>query len=389
MKMSIRHEFICDDGFVESTSLHTATTAPIIMEETDHVRLSFAPKLVDNPNDVTRCICGDIIFEKKKKKDEFHPTDNVQISRSNVRVGDSLKLSLRTDATYNLYKGLMNLYELKQEIGTTELGVSRYRRVDSALAAITRKLKDDPSAISLLSTDGNFDFVKTLLRALSTSESVEKLKEILESVDAENLNNISTCARIAQLEEAIKLFDENINAERDEEFWQKEVFEKHQWILAQIFSLPCTLFQSKAYVGGKGIDNAGGNVADFVYKNGLTRNAAIVEIKRPDTPIIKEAYRQTYSFTSNFSGAINQVLNYRDSLAREINSLANGQLNAFSPTCVVVIGRTSEFGIEPKKMAAFENYRAILSNVIIITYDELLAKMKELHKIMVDDGTGE
>ena len=387
--MSIRHEFNCDDVFVESTSLHTATTAPIIMEETDHVRLSFAPKLVDNPNDVTRCICGDIIFEKKKKKDEFYPTDNVQISRSNVRVGDSLKLSLRTDATYNLYKGLMNLYELKQEIGTTELGVSRYRRVDSALAAITRKLKDDPSAISLLSTDGNFDFVKTLLRALSTSESVEKLKEILESVDAENLNNISTCARIAQLEEAIKLFDENINAERDEEFWQKEVFEKHQWILAQIFSLPCTLFQSKAYVGGKGIDNAGGNVADFVYKNGLTRNAAIVEIKRPDTPIIKEAYRQTYSFTSNFSGAINQVLNYRDSLAREINSLANGQLNAFSPTCVVVIGRTSEFGNEPKKMAAFENYRAILSNVIIITYDELLAKMKELHKIMVDDGTGE
>ena len=121
------------------------------------------------------------IFEKKKKKDEFYPTDNEQISRSKIRVGDSLKLSLRTDATYNLYKGLMNLYELKQEIGTTELGVSRYRMVDSALAAITRKLKDDPSAISLLSTDGNFDFVKTLLRALSTSESVEKLKEILET----------------------------------------------------------------------------------------------------------------------------------------------------------------------------------------------------------------
>lgn len=387
--MSILHEFNCDDVLVESTSLHTATTAPIIMEETDHVRLSFAPKLVDNLNNVARCICGDIIFEKKKKRDERYPTDNEQISRRDIKVGDSLKLSLRTDATYNLYKGLRSLYELKQEIGTTELGVSRYRRVDSALAAITRKLKDDPSAISLLSTDGNFDFVKTLLRALSTSESVEKLKEILESIDVENLNNISTCARIAQLEEAIKLFDENINAGRDEEFWQKEVFEKQQWILAQIFSLPCTLFQSKAYVGGKGIDNTGGNEADFVYKNGLTRNAAIVEIKRPDTPIIKETYRQTYSFTSHFSGAINQALNYRDSLAREINSLANGQLNAFSPTCVVVIGRTSEFGNEPKKMAVFENYRAVLSNVIIITYDELLLKMKELHKIMVGEGSGE
>lgn len=83
------------------------------------------------------------------------------------------------------------------------------------------------------------------------------------------------------------------------------------------------------------------------------------------------------------------MLNYRDSLAREINSLANGLLNAYSPTCVVVIGRACEFGQDSKKIAAFENYRAILSNVIIITYDELLAKMKELHKIMVGDGTGE
>ena len=130
-------------------------------------------------------------------------------------------------------------------------------------------------------------------------------------------------------------------------------------------------------------------VADFVYKNGFTRNAAIVEIKRPDTPIIKDTYRHTYSFTSHFSGAINQVLNYRDSLSREINSLANGLLNAFSPSCVVVIGRASEFEKDSKKIAAFENYRAILSNVIIITYDELLAKMKELHKIMVGDGTSE
>ena len=376
-------------GIRASTSLHTATTAPIVVEETDFVRLRFVPKLVDNPNDVARCICGDIVFEKKKKKDEFYPTDNEQISRSKIRVGDSLKLSLRTDATYNLYKGLMNLYELKQEIGTTELGVSRYRRVDSALAAITRKLKDDPSAISMLSTDGNFDFVKTLLRALSTSEPVEKLKEILESIDTENLNNISTCARIAQLEAAIELFEENINAGREEEFWQKDVFEKNQWILGQIFSLPCTLFQSKAYVGGKGIANTGGNVADFICLNGLTRNVAIVEIKRPDTLIIKDTYRQTFCFTSDFSGAVNQVLNYRDSLTKEIYSLAKGQFDAFSPTCVVVIGRMSEFGRDSRKIAAFENYRAVLSNVIITTYDELLSKMKDLHKIMVGVGTND
>lgn len=385
----MHYEFNSDDIWVESTSRNTANATPIEIEKTEFIRLRYVPKLIDNAKNPALCVSGDIVFEKKKKRDNEYPTENIDISKRDVKVGDSLRLHLDTESTYNLYIGLKNLYDLKQEIGSTELGVARYRKFDYVAAAVTRKLKEDPTAIALLSSETHYEFVKTLLKALSTSESVEKLKQVLESIDVETLNSISTYARIAQLEEAIRLFEENINAGRDEEFWQKDVFEKHQWILAQIFSLPCTLFQSKAYVGGKGIDNAGGNVADFVYKNGLTRNAAIVEIKRPDTPIIKEAYRQTYSFTSHFSGAINQVLNYRDSLAREINSLANGQLNAFSPTCVVVIGRTSEFGNEPKKIAAFENYRAILSNVIIITYDELLAKMKELHKIMVDDGTGE
>ena len=385
----MHYEFNSDDIWVESTSRNTANATPIELEKTEHIRFRFVPKLIDNPNNPDLCVSGDVVFEKKKKRDEEYPTERVEISKRDVTVGDSLRLHLDSESTYKLFIGLKDLYELKQEIGTTELGVSRYRKVDSALAFITRKLKDDPYAISLLSTDGTFDFVKTLLRALSTSESVEKLKEILESIDVENLNNISTCARIAQLEEAIKLFEENINAGRDEEFWQKDVFEKHQWILGQIFSLPCTLFQAKAYVGGKGMDNKGGNEADFVYKNGLTRNVAIVEIKRPDTRILQDAYRKTYSFTTDFSGAVNQVLNYRDSLTKEIYSLAKGQYDAFSPTCVVVIGRASEFGNEPKKIAAFENYRAVLSNVIITTYDEPLLKMKELHKIMVGEGAGE
>ncbi|MEE1266356.1 MAG: hypothetical protein UHH87_08720, partial [Akkermansia sp.] len=150
----MHYEFNSDDIWVESTSRNTANATPIELEKTEHIRFRFVPKLIDNPNNPDLCVSGDVVFEKKKKRDEEYPTERVEISKRDVTVGDSLRLHLDSESTYKLYIGLKDLYELKQEIGTTELGVSRYRKVDSALAFITRKLKDDPYAISLLSTDG-------------------------------------------------------------------------------------------------------------------------------------------------------------------------------------------------------------------------------------------
>lgn len=41
------------------------------------------------------------------------------------------------------------------------------------------------------------------------------------------------------------------NEDGKEEFWQQTVFNENQWVLAQIFSCPCTIYAQKAFVGGK------------------------------------------------------------------------------------------------------------------------------------------
>ena len=83
------------------------------------------------------------------------------------------------------------------------------------------------------------------------------------------------------------------------------------------------------------------------------------------------------------SGAVNQVLNYRQSLEREYAVLASQTqtgFSAFSPTCVVIIGNTAEFmtdGIRDNAaFSTFENYRNSLNGIAIVTYDELLEKIK-------------
>lgn len=153
--------------------------------------------------------------------------------------------------------------------------------------------------------------------------------------------------------------------------------------MAQIFACPCTIFADKAYVGGKGINNSGGNLCDFIYQNSLSQNVALIEIKTPCTELIGNQYRGTYSFSYELSGAINQVLNYRDKLTKEYYSLCHQSSEPFevlSPKCVVIIGKMAS--LTPGQVAAFENFRNSLSNVLILTFDELYQRIVDLIAVL-------
>lgn len=91
------------------------------------------------------------------------------------------------------------------------------------------------------------------------------------------------------------------------------------------------------------------------------------------------SYRATYSFSSEMSGAINQVLNYKDSLTKEFYSLqskSSPQFEVFNPKCVVIIGRISAMDVD--EVAAFERFRNSLNNVTVVTFDELYTRITGL-----------
>lgn len=280
------------------------------------------------------------------------------------------------------------LYGFYEEHGIP-YGQATYKRIDGIFQNFLDIIQNDPSAAHMIGDEDNFKLVKELLRLITQAESKASLANALQKLESDSISNLSDTLNSERLSRVISLIEENLT-NSSEEFWQKEVFTEYQWVLAQLFSSPCTIFQEKAYVGGKSISNKDGNVCDFLYHNKISNNVILIEIKTPKTRIIQEKYRNTYSFTIELSGAVNQVLNYKDSLMKEYNNIRHNteeSFTVFNPKCVVVIGQLSS--MKSKQSAAFENYRNSLNNIEIITFDEILQRLKDLRDVFAEDKSKE
>lgn len=267
-------------------------------------------------------------------------------------------------------------------MGEIPYGSATYTRVDSSFRQFLSIIQNDPSAARMISNEENYELVKTLLRLITQTSSLDSLKRSLAELQDENLQHLTNSLNIEKLQRIAKLMQDNLDND-SEEFWQTAVFKENQWVLAQIFACPCTIFADKAYVGGKDISNSGRNLCDFIYQNSLSQNLALIEIKTPCTEIIGGQYRGTYSFSYELSGAVNQVLNYRDKLTKEYYSLCHQGSDPFevmSPKCVVIIGKLAS--LNPGQVAAFENFRNSLSNLMILTFDELYQRIVDLIAVL-------
>lgn len=185
---------------------------------------------------------------------------------------------------------------------------------------------------------------------------------------------------INNLKNILKIWNENQEND-DEEFWQK-VFWDNSIILSQVFSFPVIFIEEKVYVGGKNLSNKGGNLVDFLLKNNLTKNTALIEIKTPKTKIIGSKYRlSVYSISADITGSIVQISNYKDSLTKNYHSLVatmQGEINAFNPSCMVIAGNAQAELTDQERIKSFELFRNGLKDVQLVTYDELFRKIEIL-----------
>ncbi|PHF12223.1 Shedu immune nuclease family protein [Bacillus toyonensis] len=187
-----------------------------------------------------------------------------------------------------------------------------------------------------------------------------------------------------------------------EEKWQK-IFEENPWILSTCLSIPYVFFASKALVGGGTIQNEAKKIADFVQKNHCN-NISIIEIKKPNTTIFAKGgpYREPdiFNFDVNFSGAINQLLSYKDRLFKsfyaiqsETERVHDTRIEVLNSRSVLIIGslegelRDEEPKVRKFKLECFERFRNELRNIDIITYDELFEKIKLFYDVSNDNLT--
>lgn len=375
-----------NDIVVTPTSSNSAIVKRLIIEETERLRFSIVATLVNNPNNEDNSVAIKLIYEKKKQADELFPSDNPnyqgeKLSRQGIKVGDWIELNLRTEATRVLQEKLEDLYSFHKENGIPYTsGV--FSRYDAHLKKLIKRFQERPDIIHQLSDETNDELISTLLRIITQTSSKEKIQSALNLMEEEELEIMFASCNMTMLSQLAVQMRKNMD-NPNEEFWQKDIFSEYSWVLGQIFSTPCTLFAEKAYVGGKSIDNSNGNICDFIYQNKLTEGVSLIEIKTPKTKLIGERYRGTHSLSSELSGAINQVINYKDSLTKNFSHLRASSENNFqvyNPQCVVIAGKIADLNSKERK--TFENFRNTFNNITIITYDELLEKIEALISII-------
>lgn len=378
---------------VTSTSRQTATASPILLRDpSGQTRLAFEPILVNNDRKSGNSVEGRLIYEKKSKNDELFPSERQAdfTSKRDIRVSNALEIALSTSETKALYDGLENLYQVHEDMEGIQPGTTTYVPLKNTARTLLDLLRSDDSAVRMLSNHETFDLVRELLKLLAQGAGHEELSESLRGLGTGNLQRLSTGLNLTMLEQAADAIESNMTNSQ-EEYWQSAVLKTYPWIISQVFSAPCAMFQDKAYVSGKTIDNRNGNVVDFLYQNKLTGNVALIEIKTPCTELLGQPYRNnSYSISRELSGAVTQVLSYRHSLMNDFAQLqmnSNDPFEAFSPNCVIIAGNTSEFAttsgkLNRAKISSFENFRNSLNGLVIVTYDELLQKIKDLISIL-------
>lgn len=198
-------------------------------------------------------------------------------------------------------------------------------------------------------------------------KAMSKIKTIVETVE-ERLSEFQ------KIQNIIEAWNKN-RSNKSEEFWQ-QLFTKYPEIVSQSLSLPFVLFKDKAYLGGTAIDARGSKIIDYAYKNNLTNNIALIEIKTPDTKLMGGKYRNSFSVSHHLSGSISQLLKYKDNMLKEYYSIKHNSFESFdlfNPKCLLIIGSIDS--LEKPKREAFELFRSEFKTIDIITFDELFEKI--------------
>lgn len=351
------------------TSNDSAVGTEIVLRDASDRRLVFRPQVVNSDRDAARPVEGDLVWQRKKSKDEWEALTTITLS--SLKAGEGVRLALNTDETFLLYHALTALYRHHAAHGVPATG----SRIDVAPGAAVGQVFAVAEAIEQIGTDHLTRFARWLTQTADSRHVLDQLARL----DVQNLQQLNTLVGVTALKNALVTWLGN-EGNDDEKWWQGQL-RANMFVLSQLFSFPIILVEQEAYVGGQTLARKQGNFLDYLVKNRLTENLALVEIKTPATRLLGQRYRpDIFSPSPDLAGAVQQVVNNRENLLKEFYGLrvrSGGDIEAFSPPALVIAGHTDELA-DPTQRKSFELYRNGLRNVTVITYDEMFAKINIL-----------
>jgi hypothetical protein len=356
-----------DQFQTRSTSRQSADATPVVLRLGERIRLVFKPTLVRNARDAAAAVHGAFVYQRKAPAGEWEDVEAINLA--SLRSGDGVRLELSSVEVLRLWQQLGGLYQLVEREGVP-MGVQEWTSMPrtQVLDAIRGLLSADESPAEQLQA------LEVFVRWLQEQDA-ERLARVLEG-DLLHFDATISAAKLRRfLDEAQAQLANSV-----EEYWQR-LLESNSWALSQIVAQPIVIVRSKVYVGGKDISNTGGSIADFLYRQKLTSNATLVEMKPPTTPLLAgHEYRPgVYGPSADLSGAVQQLLHDRHALEEEYLILARGEdeFRTFSTRALLLIGRSPATSDVPR-CRSLELYRGSQRDIEILTFDDLLEKVRML-----------
>ncbi len=213
---------------------------------------------------------------------------------------------------------------------------------------------------------------------------IDKNKKVIAKDNPKALVKLQNDLELVTLEQLIEKYEAMLKKRLNESYWQK-VFNENPFILNMAFGYPIIKIHDQASVGGRKLTGEGEKITDFFAKNSITNNSAIFEIKTPRTKLLnKTVYRDgVYTPSSDLSGSINQVLDQKYKFQKEISSIKDNtrlyDIESYNVHCVLIIGQMPE---DLDQQKSFELFRRNSKDVEIVTFDELLEKLKQLYAFL-------
>ena len=156
------------------------------------------------------------------------------------------------------------------------------------------------------------EFVQSEGKTLSTQEQDDVLDVMTANITAisekkpERLTRLRSDIEIVNLEILVTRFEDMTKGEHPEGEWQM-FFNKNPFVLSMAFGYPIIVVQERATVGGRTLSGRGDSFTDFLVKNSMTNNTAIIEIKTPKAKLLNEStYRHECLFAVDGTLRCNQ-----------------------------------------------------------------------------------
>jgi hypothetical protein len=363
-----------------STSSKTAEIVEsFVIDETTTTRRIFKANIIDNLKDPSASVNGYIIYQKKRKNDEWE--DIREINLNKLKSGEGIKFYFSCSQIKNFYNALEKSYAIANkgiQFGRKELIVEEAHRIIEV--PTERK-----------------HFINTLLQKNYATEIWE---EIL-SLDPDLATKLSYAKIQSDRKKSFNEFEKNLSEEMGEDYWQK-FFENNQWIFGyglkyQFLHLLC----EQPYYGGKKVTGKGSQKGDYLLHTAADNKFTIlVEIKKPETNLFAITRTGEIAFYRNgvpilnyeLTGAISQIqVNSKtweiegSNSSQNIEELHRENIFTHSPKGILVIGHTKQLDSFEKRKA-FELYRNNIHNPEIITFDEIFERAKYIVEGIKEDS---